>query len=106
MDLSKNSKVINCIWVFRKKDNEQYKVRLVTKRYAQKDGIKYNEIFSHVVKHTSIRMLLAIVVQFNLKLEQMDAKTVFLHSELEEKIYMKLLEGYIFKKVKKIRCVF
>jgi len=51
-------------------------------------------------------MLLAIVVQFNLKLEQMDAKTVFLHSELEEKIYMKLLEGYIFKKVKKIRCVF
>ena len=43
--------------------------------------------FSHVVKHTSIR--LAIVVQFDLELEQMDIKTTFLHGELEEKIYMK-----------------
>ena len=42
----------------RKKDNEQYKLRLVAKRYAQKKGIDYNEIFSPIVK-TSIRMLLA-----------------------------------------------
>ena len=40
-------------------------------------------------------MLLAIVAQFDLELEQMDVKTVFLHSELEEKIYMKQPEGYI-----------
>jgi len=32
---------------------------------------------------------LAIVVQFDLELEQMDVKTVFLYGELEEKIYMK-----------------
>ena len=44
--------------------------------------------FSLVVKHTSIQMLLAIVVQFDLELEQMDVKTTFLHDELEEKIYM------------------
>jgi len=34
-------------------------------------------------------MLLAIVVQFDLELEQMDVKTTFLRGELEEKIYMK-----------------
>ena len=45
--------------------------------------------FSPVVKHTSIRMLLAIVIQFDQELEQMDVKTAFLHGELEEKIYMK-----------------
>ena len=45
-------------------------------------------------------MLLTIVVQFDLELEQMDIKTVFLYSELEEKIYMKNLK-VIFKKVKK-----
>ena len=51
--------------------------------------------FSPLVTHTSIRMLLAIVAQFDLELEQMDVKTAFLHGELEEKIYMKQPEGYI-----------
>ena len=48
-------------------DNEQYKARLVAKGYAQKEGINYNEIFSLIVKHTSIQMLLEIIVQFNLE---------------------------------------
>jgi len=95
VDLSKDSKTIGCRWVFRKKDNEQYKTRLVAKGYAQKKSIDYNEIFSPVVKHTSIRMLLAIVAQFDLELEQMDIKTVFLYGELEERTYMKQPEGYI-----------
>ena len=41
--------------------HEQYNARLVTKGYAQKKDIDYNEIFSPVVKYMSIRMLLAIV---------------------------------------------
>ena len=53
--------------------------------------------FPPVVKNTSIRMLLAIVAQFDLEFEQMDVKTVFLHGELEENIYMKQPEGYIQK---------
>ena len=40
-------------------------------------------------------MLLVIDAQFDLKLEQIYVKTVFLNSELEEKIYMKQPEGYI-----------
>jgi len=36
IDLSKDSKTIGCRLVFHKKDNEQYKARLVTKGYAQK----------------------------------------------------------------------
>jgi len=38
---------------------------------------------------------LAIVVRFDIELKQMDVKTMFLHGELEEKIYMKQPEGYI-----------
>ena len=87
VDFPKDSKAIGYRWVFHKKDNEQYKAWLVAKGYAQKEGINYNEIFfSHVVKHTSIWMLLTIVVQFDLELDQMDVKTAFLHGELEEKI--------------------
>ena len=54
VNLPKGSKVISCKWVFRKKDSKQYKTRLVFKKYSQKEGIDYNEIFSHVIKHTFI----------------------------------------------------
>ena len=74
VNLSKDSKAIGCKWVFRKKDNEQYKVRLVTKGYAQEEHIEYNEIFSPVVKHTSIRMLLAVVVQFDRRQNSVSAR--------------------------------
>ena len=53
----------------------------------------YNEIFSPVVRHTSIRMLLAIVANQDLELEQLDVKTAFLHCILEEEIYMTQLDG-------------
>ena len=103
-NFSKDSKIIGSRWVFRKKDNEQYKASLVAKGYTQKKGIDYNVIFSPVVKFTFIR-LLAIVAHFDLELEQMDVKTAFLHGELEEKIYMKQLEVTQEGK-KKTRCIF
>ena len=63
--------------------SRSFKRLLVTKGYAQKKGTDYNEIFSSiVVKHTSIQILLAIVVQFDLELEQMDVKTMSLHGAL------------------------
>ena len=40
------------------------------------------------MKYCSIRILLAIVTQFDLELEQLDVKTAFLHGDLEEAAYM------------------
>ena len=71
--MSKGKKVIDCEWVFAKKEGSpdasvRYKARLVVKGYAQREGISYNEVFSHVVKHSSIRILLALVAQYVLSL--------------------------------------
>jgi ATP-binding cassette subfamily B (MDR/TAP) protein 1 len=68
---------------------------LVAKGYSQIPGIDFNDVFSPVVKHSSIRMLLSIVAMHDYELEQLDVKTAFLHGELDENIYMDQPEGFV-----------
>ena len=53
-------------WVYRLKEEDggkkRYKARLVVKGFAQKKGKDIDEIFFPVVKMTSIRTILSIVV--------------------------------------------
>ncbi|KAG8498724.1 hypothetical protein CXB51_005090 [Gossypium anomalum] len=62
--------------------------------YSQVPGVDFTDVFSPVVKHSSIRALLGIVAMHDLELEQLDVKTAFLHGELEEDIYMQQPEGF------------
>jgi hypothetical protein len=99
LELSTGRKPIDNKWVFKKKLNaegkvEKYKDRLVAKGYSQVEGIDFGEIFSPVAKLTSIRFLLSIATAFDFEVEQMDVKTIFLHGDLEEEIYMKQPKGY------------
>nr|CAN73703.1 hypothetical protein VITISV_000540 [Vitis vinifera] len=66
-------------------NNKRYKARLVVKGFQQKKGIDYTEIFSPVVKMSTIRLVLGMVAAENLDLEQLNVKTAFLHgSGIEE----------------------
>jgi len=73
----------------------RYKVCLVVKGYSKIEGVNFNEVFSPVVKHTSIRVLLVKVAWFDLELGQLDVKMTFLHVELEEQIFMHQPERFI-----------
>ena len=53
------------------------------------------DTFSSVIRNTSIRLLIAIVAIFYLKIHQMDVKTTFLNGDLEEEIYMNQLVGFV-----------
>ncbi|GKA82366.1 retrovirus-related pol polyprotein from transposon TNT 1-94 [Tanacetum coccineum] len=91
--LPRGRKPIENKWVYKIKKNgddqvERYRARLVVEGYAQKEGIDFNEIFSLVVRMTTIRVVLALCATYDLHLEQLDVKTAFLHGNLEEEIYM------------------
>ena len=58
IEIPKGQKALRNKWVFKiKKDSEKlvkYKARLVLKGFSQKHGVDFDEIFSPVVKMSSI----------------------------------------------------
>ncbi|KAG8473113.1 hypothetical protein CXB51_035076 [Gossypium anomalum] len=54
-------------------EEPRYKARLVAKGYSQIPGLDFTDVFSPVVKHSSIRALLGIVAMHDLELEQLDS---------------------------------
>jgi len=65
------------------------------KGIRQIKDIDFNEIFSPVVKMSSIRIVLSLAATLDLEVKEMDFKTVFLHGDLEEEIYMKQPDGFL-----------
>ncbi|GJZ58760.1 retrovirus-related pol polyprotein from transposon TNT 1-94 [Tanacetum coccineum] len=82
-------------WVKEEQDGrKRYKARLVVKVFLQIHRVDYNEIFSPVIKMTTIRLVLSIVASEDLHLEQLDVKTTFLHGDLDKDIYMTQQVGF------------
>ena len=80
---SNGIKPVGCKWVYKRKRGidgkvETFKVRLVAKGYAQKEGIDYDETFSLVTMLKSIRILLFIAAHFDYEIWQMDSRLHFL----------------------------
>ena len=100
VDHPAGQKLVSCKWLFKIKEGiervqkPRYKARLVARGFTQRAGIDYNEVFSPVVRHTSIRVILALTACRDYELEQLDVKTAFLHGNLEEVIYMRQPPGY------------
>ena len=100
VELPKGKKALTNKWIFRLNQDQhtfapRYKARLVVKGFGQRKGIDFDEIFSLVVKMSSIRMVLALAASLDLEVEHMDVKTAFLHGDLEEEIYMEQPGGFV-----------
>ena len=107
MDERKN--VLKNKWVYKikhkgKENKKRYKERLVVKGFGQEQGIDFIEIFSLVVKISSIRVIIGLVDTLDLECEKLYVKIVFLHGDLEEEIYMDQLEGFEVKGKENLFC--
>ena len=95
-------KPIGVKWIFKTKfkENEEidkFKARLVAKGYAQQYGLDYTEVFALVARRDTIRIILATTVQYGWTIFQLDMKSVFLHGELKEDIYVQQPTGFVKK---------
>jgi hypothetical protein len=97
--LPKGKDVIGTKWVYKTKYNsdgsiDKHKAHLVSKGYAQKEGIDYTKTFAPVAKLDTIRMVLALVAQYKWIICQMDVKSTFLNGYVDEEIYVEQPKGF------------
>jgi len=86
-------------WVYTIKRNakgsiERYKARWVARGFEQLYGIDYEQTFAAVAKSMTIRIILALAAAQDYEIEQMDAVTAFLNSDLTETVWVELPPGY------------
>lgn len=91
--MPKRHKFIGVNRVYRTKLNkksevDKYKANLVIKSYKQNEGIYFKEIFSLIIRHDTIRIVVFLVVYNPWPIFQLDIKSIFLHSDSEEQIYV------------------
>ncbi|GJX88336.1 retrovirus-related pol polyprotein from transposon TNT 1-94 [Tanacetum coccineum] len=88
-----NQTIIGTKWVFKNKLDEngvvsQNKARLVAQGYNQQEGIDFDETYAPVARLESIRILLAYACAHDFKIFQMDVKSDFLNSFINEEVYV------------------
>ena len=75
----------------------KYKTRLVARGFLQKYGLDYFDVFAHVARHETIRLVISIAANRNWPLIHLDVKSVFLNSHLQEEVYVSQPTGFVKK---------
>jgi hypothetical protein len=98
-DLPSGANVISVKWVFKRKHDAsgtptEFKARMTPHGYKQIEGVDFYETYAQVGMYKTLRVLLALVVDGDLELQQLDVPSAFLNAPLTEDIYMDLPEGF------------
>ncbi len=102
-------KTVGSKWVYKIKTGadgsvQRYKARLVAQGFTQKYGTDFDETFCPVVRQESLRLLIALSVQYGLNLHQVDVTTAFLNGTLEEEVYMRQPVGFVSQGEEELVC--
>ncbi|KAL0269596.1 UNVERIFIED_CONTAM: hypothetical protein PYX00_007274 [Menopon gallinae] len=84
--------------------SDKYKARLVARGHTQRPGIDYDEIFAPVARYELIRTLLAIAVNEQMYVHQLDVVSAYIQGFLSDEVYMEQPEAFVDKKNKDHVC--
>ncbi|GAU22332.1 hypothetical protein TSUD_106600 [Trifolium subterraneum] len=70
---------------------------LVAKGFLQKQGLNYDEVFSPVARHETIRLVITLACSRRWPMFHLDVKSAFLNGPLEENVYVKQPPGFELK---------
>nr|GFB71164.1 retrovirus-related Pol polyprotein from transposon TNT 1-94 [Tanacetum cinerariifolium] len=92
--------VINMKWLWKNKRDEENTVirnksHLVTKGYAQKEGVDFEESFAPVARLEVVRLFIEYAAHKFFTVYQMDVKTTFLYDPLKEEVYVNQPDGFV-----------
>jgi transposase InsO family protein len=86
-------------WVFTKKyttdgELDRFKARVVVQGFRQRPGIDYVDTFAPTSNRVTFRAFLSFVATEDLELRQLDVRTAFLQSDLDEVVYVSPPPGF------------
>ncbi|KAA0054331.1 hypothetical protein IC582_028809 [Cucumis melo] len=73
----------------------RYKAHLVAKGFHQNPRVDFFEAFSHVIKASTIRLVLSVAISKGWSLWQLDFNNAFLNGKLDEMVFMTQPPGYV-----------
>lgn len=74
---------------------KRYKSRVVAKGFDQTLDIDYIETFSPVVKHTTIRVVLTLILFKGCIVRKLNVNNAFLNGDITDEEYVEQLEGFM-----------
>lgn len=69
---------------------DKRKARIVARGFTQRPGTDYFETFAPVARLDSVRLLVALAVEHQLHLHQLDITTAYLNGTIEEELFMEI----------------
>nr|GEY16675.1 hypothetical protein [Tanacetum cinerariifolium] len=69
--------------------------RPLSKGYAQKEGVDFEESFALVARLEAVRLFIAYAAHKSFIVYQMDVKTAFLYGPLKEEVYVNQPDGFV-----------
>jgi hypothetical protein len=76
----------------------------VAKGFTQRESIDYTKTFSLVSCKDSLRIIMILVMHYDLELHQIDVKTAFINGDLLENVYMAQPKGFTVKGKEHMGC--